>query len=293
MRPIIPQPGYTEADVEAVLASRQYAYADCYTITPRYGDPVTLTTRYRSMTVDVDGNPVTFTNLKTLQITGLRLKISVGTSVDEQEMGLSYTADSTLWGLPTAMAIRLGRLDAAVISRDRFFAQDAAGPWVGSVRLFRGRISTADRIDRASAELKIKSNLILLNTPMPSDLYQPSCNHVVYDAGCTLDRDDWSVTGTVDVGTTSSLIKSSEAIPELVLGSFYIDTEDGITIVRTVKEVDGDDIHLTYPLDFVPTPGMTFTAYQGCSRTRERCNEFSNEEHYKGFPYVPVAETAV
>lgn len=293
MRAITPQPGYTIADVEAVLLSRQFAFADCYTISPRYGSPVRLTTRMAKVTVIEDSVSVTYDNSGLLQISGLRLKMGIGVEVDEQEMEMAYASGAELWGIPIAKAVRLGRLDGATISRDRYIAAGPSSPWMGSMKMFRGRVSTADRIDRSGATLKVKSDLILLNSKVPQDLYQPGCNHVVYDEGCTLNRESFRVNGVVLAGSTPYILKATAAIPQLALGSLYIDTLEGITLVRTVRAVSGTDIQLAYPLDFDPVPGMAFHAYQGCDRTRPRCVEFGNEAHFKGFPYVPVAETAV
>jgi hypothetical protein len=48
-----------------------------------------------------------------------------------------------------------------------------------------------------------------------------------------------------------------------------------------------------YPLLVVPAPGDTFTVTFGCDKTMATCNLFSNIQNFRGFPYVPPAETAV
>lgn len=293
MRPITSQPGHAEAELSAILLTRQFIWADCYTIFPRYGDPIRLTTRDRPVEVIEDGEVVTYDNTGKLIISGMKLKLSVGMEVDQQEVKLNYSSDSMLWGMPVPKAIRLGRLDGSIIHRDRYIAADTSLDWVGSVPLFRGRMSNADKIDRASASFTAKSDLVLLNTKIPTELYQPNCNHVLYDPGCGLDRNNFKVESTVEAGTTSSLIICSSSIPELALGVLYIDTSDGITLIRTIKSASGSQFELAYPLDYVPQPGDSFTAYQGCDRTRARCTQLNNISRYKGFPYIPVAETAI
>lgn len=295
MRPITPQPGFIEADTTLLLASRQFVFADCYTLSPRYGEVLRLNTSTKRVTViPLDGETlVSYVSPPNLQISGLRLRVGVGTEADEQEMAINYDQTAQAWGIPWGRAIRLGRLDGATIRRDRFFAKNWNSPWVGGVPLFRGRISSIDGITRAGANVKVKSDLVLLNTNMPRDLYQPGCVHSLYDPGCTLDKDDYEQVGTVEAGSTSQVINWAGAEEGFSFGMLYIDTPEGTTLVRTIREASDTQLFLAYPLDFVPTAGMTFQAFPGCSRLYERCGEFDNQEHFKGFPFLPVAETAI
>ena len=295
MRPVYPQPGFIEADTHLLLASGQFAFADCYTITPRYGDILRVTTAGITVkVVPIDSEEVvSYESPSNLQISGLRLNIGIGTTVDEQEMALQYDQTAEFLGLPFARAIRLGRLDGATISRDRFFAKKFNDPWVGGTPLFRGRMSSVDSLSRAGAIIKVKSELVLLNTNMPRDLYQPNCVHTLYDPGCTLDKDDFKQDGITEAGSTSQAINWSGATADLSLGMIYMDTPEGITLVRTIRYAETGKLHLAYPLDFSPPDGTVFEAYPGCSRTYERCGEFNNQEHFKGFPFLPVAETAI
>lgn len=293
MREITPQPGYVKSDVEDILSTRQYAYADCYTITPRYGDPINLTTRDRDVSVSIDSSPVTFSSNGQFTLEGIKLMLKVGVAIDEQEVSFKFQESSTLWGYSVRSAIRFGRFDGAKITRRRFFASGPGQPWVGSVLLFLGRVSNADSIQKTSCVFRVKSELILLKTRLPRDLYQPGCNHVLYDEGCGLDRESFKITAATESGTTASVIVSSSAVSSLRLGVLYIDNPDGITLVRSIRAVSGSNIELTYPLDFIPGVGVSFTAYQGCDRTKARCTALGNILNYKGYPYVPVAETAL
>ena len=296
MRPVYPQSGYTEADVHNLLGSRQFAMADCYTITPRYGSALRLTTAGIDVTVTPipSGSAVTYSSPSDVRVDGLRLRMSLGTEVDEQDMRIHYNNSALLAGLPFSMALRLGRLDGATISRDRFFAYSMNPPsWVGGTPLFRGRLSSVDSISRSYADVKVKSDLVLLNTLAPRDLYQPGCVHSLYDPGCGLNKNDWDVTGTVQSGSTSQVINWSSSAENLTLGMIYIDDPQGTTLVRTIRKATTSQLFLAYPLDFVPSVGLTFSAFQGCNRTYARCGDFSNQSRFKGFPFVPVAETAV
>lgn len=295
MRPVFAQPGYTENDVKSLLASRQFAFADCYTITPRYGNILRLTTAGTKISVvPLDGDEgVDYLSPSNLQVSGLRLKIGVGTEVDEQDMSIQFDQTATAWGLPWGRAIRLGRLDGATIRRDRFFTKRWREPWVGGTPLFRGRISSIDSITRAGANVKVKSDLVLLNTNMPRDLYQPGCVHTLYDPGCALDKDAYKQLATVEAGSTSQILNWAGATEALSLGMIYMPAPGGVTLVRTIRKATETQLFLAYPLDFSPLPGTAFEAYPGCNRTYQRCGEFNNQEHFKGFPFLPVAETAI
>jgi uncharacterized phage protein (TIGR02218 family) len=50
---------------------------------------------------------------------------------------------------------------------------------------------------------------------------------------------------------------------------------------------------LTPPLLAAPAPGDAFTAWPGCDRALSTCrNKFNNIGNFRGFPWIPVPETA-
>jgi uncharacterized phage protein (TIGR02218 family) len=50
----------------------------------------------------------------------------------------------------------------------------------------------------------------------------------------------------------------------------------------------------TTPLPTPPANGDGITVYPGCDKQQSTCSgKFSNLQHFEGFPYVPVPETAV
>ena len=62
---------------------------------------------------------------------------------------------------------------------------------------------------------------------------------------------------------------------------------------RTVKTQGGGVIALVRALPAVPQPGDTFVAYPGWDLTQSTCDaKFGNLAHFKGYPFVPTAETA-
>lgn len=295
MRPITPQPGYTEQDLKDLLATKRFAFADCFSIINKDLEVLRYTTVQKNVVI---ANPVEGGGLETTwtstgpKVSGLRLEIGVGVEVDEQTMRLDFAPDAEYRGLPFPTAIRYGRFDGGTIRRDRYFCERLGSPWIGGVPLFVGQTSTADKIGRSFAELKVKSDLVLLKMPMPRKLFQPQCLHTLFDPGCGLEKAAFEQTGIVESGSTQSFIKWAGATAGLKAGTVYIEDAGGVTLVRTIESVGGGGVHLVYPLEVLPLTGTNFKAYPGCIRTYARCGEFSNQANYQGFPFVPVAETA-
>lgn len=295
MRPITPQPGYTEADLHALLATRQFAYTDCFSIINKDLETLRYCTTQKDVTIEAPvedtPGPVIFSS-NTVKVSGLQLEIGVGVEVDEQTLRMDYASNYEYRGLPFSTALRFGRFDGGTIRRDRYFTDKLGNPWIAGVPLFVGKTSTADKIGRSFAILKVKSDLVLLKMPMPRKLFQPQCLHTLFDPGCGLDKSAYEVSATAGVGSTAELVKWAGATAGFQGGTIYMEDAGGVTLVRTIESVGDGGVHLAYPLEFVPPPGTHFKAYPGCIRTYARCGEFSNQDNYQGFPFIPVAETA-
>lgn len=298
MREVFPQTGFVEQDVLDVLASDAFVYADCFTIQPLTGDPM----RYTGYQDDVAVTPITggmavsFLS-KELNISGLRMKCSTGLEVDEQSIKLDYSGVPLFQNfVPWPEALLQGKLDGSVIRRDRFFAQDHNTPWVGGCTMFRGRCSTISSVGASSATIKVKSHLILLDAQMPRDLFEPNCKNTWGDVNCGVNQQDYAVFGTVGPGATRAFLPWDASSSDYSLGKVHIANGDSTTRVRTISRADDTGLYLAYPLDFDVADGLTFTAYPGCFRTGEACETYHGDnwqKRFKGFPFIPVPETAV
>lgn len=298
MRDITPQPGYLAADTEAALMSGQFAYADCFTIIPKAGSVM----RYTNYQTDVSVVPLGGISRETyfgnvVLIKGLRVVNSIGVEVDEQQLQLDYPPEILYQAqLTWPQAFLRGRLDGARVKRDRFIAAAPGEPWLGGFPLFSGFVSTLSAVGRMSATMNVKSDLVLLNVDSPRDLWEANCKNTWGDPICGVDQSAWAAIGSVGSTPTKTFIPWASSSTEYSLGKVHIDNGDGTTRVRTISRADGTGLYLSYPLDFDPTAGMTFTAYPGCNRTKDRCPHFHPSDwrnFFKGFPFIPVAETAV
>jgi len=227
-----------------------------------------------------------------IQVAGLRYKCATGTDVDRQQITLGSLAAYELNGVPWLTAIKNGILDGAFITRTAIFLnswseQDRSNP-IGTVLLFKGRVGTVDQIGRTSAKITVNSDLVLLDIQMPRRLYAPACPHVLYDAGCGLNKASFTDNGAVGAGSTNAVINWSGANANFAQGRLIWTSgvNDGISCA--VKSASTGALTLSYPLDTAPSVGDTFTVAYGCDHTAATCqSKFNNLANFRGFPHVP------
>lgn len=301
MRAIYTQPGYTEQDLHDLLATRQFVMAECFTITPLVGDPIRYTSAQRDVIAFPLGEIVQATWFaEGVQVSGLRFNASIGAAVDEQSVDLTYGENLEYQDTHTfSQALRLGRLDGATITRDRYFAATWSDPrthWIAGSRMFAGYVSTLGDVGRQTATMNVKSSLIQAATQVPRDLFVPECKHTWCDAGCGADRDLFKVNTTVGASSTRTRIYWAGTTDEFVMGKVIIYGEDNVGRERTIlRQSTGSYIDLIYPLDFDPVAGQTMVAFPNCRREFARCGLYHADpkENFLGFPHIPVAETAL
>lgn len=299
MRPIIPQTGHTVEEAEEILASGQFVFADCYTIIPKTGAPLRYTSAQQNVdVVPLDGvTPVRYYAGKVL-LTGLLVRNTLGIEVDQQEVTLDYTdAIDYQAQLTWPQALLAGRLDGARIRRDRFIAQNWRSPWLGGMPMFKGLVSSLNKVGRQSATVSVKAELVLLDTQMPRDLFEPQCGWTWGDSSCGIDQNSFSELATIGENPTRSVLPWSGATDEFSLGKIFMSNGDDTVRVRTISRVADGKLFLAYPLDFDPVEGGLFTAFPNCKRMKDNCVLYHGDpgwkSKFKGFPFIPVAETAV
>lgn len=286
------------APLIALLATRNFIYADCFTITMTTGDIF----RYTTAQVDVTTAPlsggadVTWT-AGTVLIEGLRSRASVGLTVDSQDAKITAEATQLVLGIPFITALRLGLFAGATIHRDRYYAAAWGSAWVGGMPKFHGRIGAVSDIGRLSASIKVKSDLILLDQPMPKNLQQPDCMNTLYDTGCGLLRASFVVAGAVGAAPSSIVIPWAGALAKFGQGTITFTSGANNKMRRTIKQATGSALVLAFPLPVTPTAGDTFNAWPGCNRVyadaSNGCAFYANQAKFRGLPFVPQAESAV
>jgi hypothetical protein len=274
MRTIQPEPGYTEADVKAVIASRQFVFTDCITMTAPNNDSIRCCSTEKDVIVTPIGGGVkqTWTS-KGIKITGIKTVVQAGVDVDEQEAQLDFTPDNLFQGLPIPTALLWGRFDGGTLTRDRYFAAsfgigNEPTLWMGGTRMYAGTIADLDEVGRSYAKFKTRSQIGLLNINVPN--------------------------GLIGAGSTNNKILWNLAAANMALGTVYIETISGVTLVRTIREVNpGVSLTLAYPLEVTPSTGQNFAVYEGCDRSYTRCGVLGNQVNFRGYPFVPTEDTAL
>ena len=273
--------------LQALLQSqRQFICADLFTITQRNTNVMHLTSADRVVTSD----GITYTPYGA-QLSGLRYRITAGLDADEQTVLIGAERSQTLDGQPLLDAIRDGALDGAQIRRARAY-MEVWGQVVGEVTLFTGYVSAVRSLTRTQAELSVKSNLALLDLPMPRRQWQSACVHTLYDANCGLLKSSYTFDGAVDAVSSRTVVHWAGATS----GNFWQGTilfTGGANAGqrRTIKNSTGLTFVLSYPLPQPPQVGDTFAASWGCDKTLQTCqNRFGNRSRNTSMPFIPSSE---
>jgi uncharacterized phage protein (TIGR02218 family) len=282
---------YASTALQTLLGSSQFWMADCYTFTLQDGTTIRYTSADRNITsgsdVFLSGGPY-FERSK--------VKFQAGVQVDELDLVLTAKSTDLLDGAPWFSALRAGILDGAELQLDRAFMPTFGDVSAGLVTLFCGRVAEVD-CGRTQATLKINTHLELLSLQWPWRVFQPGCARALYDAGCTVNKADHAVSATVGSDSTVQNIVTSlsQGAGWASLGMMVFTS--GALAGKTfgVRLDDGaGNLQPTTPVPVAPAAGDAVTIYAGCDRQQSTCkNKFNNLQHFEGFPYIPVPETAV
>ncbi len=262
--------------------------ADCYTFTLRSGTVLT----YTNADVPIALNGFSFV-ANAILVDGLAFKCTTGLAVDEQQITLAARPSDTIGGVPFLVAVHHGLLDGCEIQRERAFLTGWSTPPIGSVVLFKGRVTKIDQVGRTSAEVTVASDLVLLDMDMPRNFYQPTCAHTLYDSGCGLIKSAFGATGAVGAGSTPVSIVWPGASPIYAQGTLIFTSGVNIGASVGIKSATGTALALTYPMSALPAAGDAFTVYPGCDHTSATCRaKFNNLTNFRGFPFVPPPTSA-
>ncbi len=247
---------------------------------------------YTSADVNVTYNGNTYTPFNFARG---KIKTVVGTQVDTLDVLLYAGIGDLLNGIPTPQVASNGGFDGANITMYRAYLTAWNVAPVGALIMFVGSVSDATP-SRTTVQLAVKSDLELLNIQMPRNLYQAGCLHSLYDSGCTLNKASFATNSSVTSGSTTTSINNALGTAAGYFDQGYVVFTSGANAgaSRTVKKQTVGNIALALALPFTPTVGDTFTVYAGCDHTQTTCtSKFSNVIHFRGYPYIPIPETAV
>lgn len=276
--------------LNALLATGNFLAADLYTFSLVDGTVL----RYTSFDVDFVYSPNTW--LKDGPIfKRSKTRTVMGMETDTLSLRISPRSTDLIGSQTWLQAVCSGRMDGAEVSLDQGFANLQLSV-AGTINKFVGSVAQLT-VSRGEIEMEVNSPLEFLSVKMPRNVYQDGCQHVLYDGGCALLAATYAVNNAVassptTLGFNTTLAQDSDYF---TLGSLVFNSGALSGTKRTVKRQQaGGAITLLNPLPLAPGVGDTFTIYPGCDRTKETCNtKFSNLVNFKGFPFIPVPETAL
>jgi len=278
----------SQALIDLLNTSDTFLMADLFTFTTPGGQ----TFRYTSADIDlsIDGNTYT-----AFCIERGNIRQVAGIQVDTLSVTFSPTDTDSLGNVPFLHGVSKGMLDGAGFTLHRAFFSPTWQTYVGKILRFSGRVADIEEFSRSAVPITIKSDLEILNTKMPRNIYQPSCRRTLYDAGCGVDRASFAANSTAGAGSTATKINCTLAQTAgwFDLGSVTFTGGPNAGVSRTVKSYSPGVLVFSLPLPYTPAVGDTFTAYAGCNRMQATCQgKFNNLAKFSAEPYIPAAETA-
>jgi uncharacterized phage protein (TIGR02218 family) len=216
-------------------------------------------------------------------------------AVPTMDVVLSALNDSFNGGAQVKTQIHNGLFDGASMMYSRaFMATPGDTASLGTVDIFYGFVGGIE-LDGQKAIISCKGKNNNLNQSAPRNVYQAGCNHAFCDVGCTLLRATYTAPFAVGASPTRSIIPWAAAPGNFALykyGTVTFTSGPNSGQSRNIAAVDATNITLAYPLYYTPSAAETFNAFQGCDKTKARCDSLGNAQHYRAFPYTPPPTTA-
>ncbi len=268
--------------------------ADLLTITLANGGGVVRLTNY-DVDLLVDGQ--LYPAGATLYERGT-VKVAVGLVADGIRVVLFPPSDALLNGVSWQAAAQRGLFDGARVSVDKIIMPAPRDTSLGPVNLFAGRVADVDA-DRSSIELTCKSDVELLDTPFPRNVYQPTCGFTLFDSFCALSRAAFTTASAAESGSTAKVLNDltlTQASGYFDLGTVTMTSGALAGQSRPIKAYtlgSPSTIELLRPIPAAPAAGDTMDVVPGCDKRQVTCDtKFANLARFRGQPYIPAPEQA-
>jgi uncharacterized phage protein (TIGR02218 family) len=212
-----------------------------------------------------------------------RGKISYSTDLKVDETNITLAKN---WG--TDMAIYKNVLAGATVQITRVSLGDINNDYV---LLFDGDVSDT-RVDEATIDLRC-TTLDFLNFELPKRELQVACNWQLYGPYCGVDPDDFSVTttGGLDTTTPDKLSHSSflTGATQHFRGGFVVGLSgNNNELIRHITNHQGSQLSVLPPFPFDFETDVNVRVVQGCDHSTTDCEDiFDNLDNYGGFPFIP------
>lgn len=274
------------AELQSVLAQRHFLVHDLYTITLSTG----VVWRFTDAGSDIVYNGHTYTKYP-IKRTGA--KFVAGLEVDTLSVTILHNKDTVVGGISLAHFASNGGFDGAMIEVSKIFLTTYSATTNRAVVWFVGEVGQVNPT-RSTIEIELLSGLRKLTSPFPREIFQPSCVHSLYDQWCKVVKASFTSSGIVQIGNLYGGVSNlTNADGYFDLGVVEITSGANLGEKRGVKRWAGGGFVTMNPFTYSMSNGDTFTIYPGCDKTKSTCDtKYSNTVNYRGYPFIPVPETA-
>ena len=299
------------SSIIAILATRNFIMAQLYTFTLFDGTILRYTDADIDLTVGANtylcgGQEGPFFGRSGSGSNKVRAHWKLGTDVDTITFEV-LPKDGLVEGVPFLQACVKGFFDNASVSIDRVYMPNGSygDTSAGSLNIFVGKVADVDT-SRSVAVFTVNGLTVLLRQMLPRNIYQPGCLNTLYDSACTLNRASFSSAATAAAGSSAGVILSTgltSVSNRFTLGSIKFTGGDNNGFSRTIKQYtlstgsSASTISLISPFPYAPDATDPFTVYAGCNKTlndsTNGCASFSNQDNFRGMPYLPQPITAL
>lgn len=281
---------YVSAPLLTLMQSNQtFLLADLYTITTPSG----VILRYADFDTDLVSGGNTFSCSGPVFKRG-RTRIVIGLEVDTLDVEIYPRPTDMVSGQQFLVAAAAGFFDGSNLKLERAFLE-SGNTVIWTLIMFSGVFADLE-VARARISLRVNSDVSMLQVNLPRNCYQAACLQSLYSTDCGVVRASFATAGTVAAGSTVSKINCGLAQAATYFDSGYVVFTSGNMngVKRTVKSYSPGTFSIYNPLPEIPALGVTFSIYPGCDKTMTTCQtKFSNLSKFRGFPFVPVPETAI
>ena len=278
------------APLLSLMQSNQtFILADLYTITTPSG----VVLRYADFDIDLISGSNTFSASGPV-LKREKTRTVIGLEVDTLDVEIYPRPTDLVNGMQFLVAAAAGFFDGSNLTLERAFIIGTQTV-VGTLIMFSGVFADLE-IARAKIALRVNSDISALQIQLPRNVYQAPCLHSLYDTDCSVVRSSFATAGTVVGGSTASTIRNGLAQSATYFDSGYVVFTSGNLngVKRTIKSYSPGIFTIYNPLSVIPEVGDTFNIYPGCDKSMATCSsKFSNLSNFRGFPFVPVPETAI
>lgn len=229
-------------------------------------------------------------------ITRTMTKRKVGIDVDSITLNVMDNGGVLLNGRSILRALHEGEFDGAIVEVRRLFLSSWDDLSPGAVDWFFGYVSDVNG-DQGKFDVRVKSMLGLLDSPMPKFLYMPSCGNTFGDTACTKTKASFVSPGSCLTGTTAKSINLSSGIANVNNAGYYdlgvakVTSGSQLNLTRTIRKHTSGVIQVSPAFPAAPGSGDTIEVYPSCTKTRTACVAYANETNFRGFPYIPAPDT--